>query len=85
MRQVGVLLADDLAVELVLADRAGKRTGDPDGARPFARYRVRKRLSPARSFRFRPPIMPPGISTSIEMSPEMNIIAPASDVSRSPA
>ena len=26
-------LADDLAVELVLADRAGERAGDPDGAR----------------------------------------------------
>jgi hypothetical protein len=31
-----------------------------------------------------PPITPPGISTCIEMSPEMNIIAPASEVSCSP-
>src|SRR5581483_10823894 len=30
--EVGVLLADDLAVELVLADRARERPGDPDGA-----------------------------------------------------
>src|SRR5205085_9167821 len=33
VREVGVLLADDLAVELVLADRAGEGAADPDGAR----------------------------------------------------
>src|SRR5579862_2606845 len=32
--EVRVLLADDLAVELVLADRARERPGDPDGAGP---------------------------------------------------
>src|SRR5439155_17419668 len=32
--EVCVLLADDLAVELVLPDRAGERPGDPDGAGP---------------------------------------------------
>jgi hypothetical protein len=40
MAEVGVLLADDLAVELVLADRAGERAGDADGSRtvrPVAR------------------------------------------------
>src|SRR5437764_14934471 len=41
-------------------------------------------LSPARTARLRPPIRPPGISTSIVTSPEMNIIAPASETSCSP-
>src|SRR5207248_4429166 len=41
-------------------------------------------LSPARTARLRPPIKPPGISTSIDTSPEMNIIAPASETSCSP-
>src|SRR6266567_2419356 len=41
-------------------------------------------LSPARTARLRPPISPPGISTSIATSPEMNIIAPASERSSSP-
>src|SRR6266516_2082374 len=41
-------------------------------------------LSPARTARLRPPMRPPGISTSIATSPEMNIIAPASERSSSP-
>src|SRR5207249_4816040 len=37
MREVRVLLADDLAVELVLTDRAGKRAADADRARALGR------------------------------------------------
>src|SRR5690242_14235223 len=57
----------------------------PTEPAPFALKWVTKRLSPASSLRFSPPPKPPGISTSMAMSPEMNVIAPASDVSCSPA
>src|SRR6266508_2809921 len=56
----------------------------PTAPAPRAVYLVRNMLSPASPARLSPPISPPGISTSIETSPEMNIIAPASEVSRSP-
>ena len=56
----------------------------PTAPAPRALYFIRKRLSPASSLRFSPPMSPPGISTSVEMSPEMNIMAPASVVSVSP-
>ena len=47
--------------------------------------KVRKRLSPARNFRLRPPRRPPSIRASISIPSVMNVIAPASARTSSPA
>src|SRR5438128_2271660 len=56
----------------------------PTAPAPRAVKVARNRLSPDSTARFKPPTRPPGISTSIATSPEMNIIAPASETSFSP-
>ena len=83
--EVGVLLADDLAVELVLADRAGEGPGDADGTRAVRRGSASGRGSRRRAAcaSDRPRARPASRRPSM-MSPETNIIAPASEVSCSP-
>src|SRR5204863_922458 len=50
----------------------------------FDLKKVRNRLSPAKSFRFRPPSRPPCMRASIAMPSVMNVIAPASARTSSP-
>jgi hypothetical protein len=84
LAEVGVLLADDLAVEFVLTDRARERTCDPDCSGRVRLVASQEEALAGEELPFEAAGQSAGISTSIEMSPETNIIAPASEVSRSP-
>jgi len=52
MAEVRVLLADDLAVKLVLADRPGERTGNADRSRPVCDVPGEKETLPRQNLAF---------------------------------